>query len=136
MDKTLQRDKHLRSPHFVRNQLRSSCRGDSTSIRTDLDCGKVKRPRSNSIIRNAQDTRIQTPDAKHPMWSWYYGESGQPASSINVLGMQSLNFIQENDDDDVIILAMLMIGSKTLLNQQLAAVDTAPETPLTPAPLT
>jgi len=135
MDKTLQRDKHLRSPNFVRNQLRSSCRGDSTSIRTDLDSGKVKRPRSNSISRNAQDT-VQTPDAKHPMWSWYYGESGQPASSINVLGMQSLNFIQENDDDDVIILAMLMIGSKTLLNQQLAAVDTAPETPLTPAPLT
>ena len=93
MDKTLHRDKHLRSPHFVRNQSRSSCRADSVSIRADLDSGTVRRPRSSSLSRNTRDT-VQTPaDTFRPMWSWYYGESGQPANSISVPGMQSLNFI-------------------------------------------
>ena len=97
MDKTLQRNKDLRSPHFVRNRSRSSCREDTPSINTDLYSGTVRRPRSSSLSVSTQNiaspARGDTRDIFQPMWSWYYGESGQPASSIKISGMQSLYII-------------------------------------------
>lgn len=97
MDKTLQRDKDLRSPHFVRNRSRSSCREDTPSINTDLYSGSVRRPRSSSVSRSTQNIAPQTPgnarDIGQQMWSWYYGDSGQPASTIKIPGMQSLYII-------------------------------------------
>ena len=98
MDKTLERNKDLRSPHFVRNRSRSSCREDNTSsIRADLDSRTVRRPRSSSMSRsspnNSSQTLVNVEDTFQPMWSWYYGESGQPDTRIHVSGMQSLYFI-------------------------------------------
>ena len=56
---------HLRSPHFVWNQSRSSSREDSMSISTTyLDSEKLRRHWSSSITQNSRDI-VQTPDSFH-----------------------------------------------------------------------
>jgi len=77
LDNSLKRNRDLRSPHFVRNGSRSSGKDDKKLRNTSDSERRASDSRSLCRTQNVQDVFT-------PMWSWYYGESGPPASWINI----------------------------------------------------
>ena len=83
LENELKKDKHLKSPDYIRNRGRSNSR----TFSREVDNSKYQGRRSKSLSGNEQKTEEKIPEVEDnfkPMWTWYYGENDSRTNKIVV----------------------------------------------------